>query len=164
MDKDGLILCDIQAKAFELSHDYTNCSSPIFIRRYMKSEIVRMLDNRGILQTTLYEKDLLERIEEEYGISNYGQIKYEKDALYWIGYIYRYYCYTFNRTSRQAYKIIKPDELYKVYLPYHTLSPAQAIERILESKNIDINETELERQYKVLKRIYLEDMEKHKHI
>ncbi len=57
-------------------------------------------------------------------------------------------------SSIQVYKIVKPKELRGLYLPYHTLDPSQAIERILESKNLLLDEKkELERQYEIFKRI-----------
>ena len=148
MDQNGLLLCEIQAKAFECSADEMKCSSKIFIRRFMHSDIAIFMDHNSFLNTNLYYRDLLERVDEQYGESDYGQVKFNKEELYWIGYIYRYYAYTYELSSRRAYKIIKPDELRKVFLGYHTLSPAQAIERILESKGLN-KETELERQYRI---------------
>lgn len=148
MDKDGLILCDIQAKTFEMSESYMQCGSRIFIRRFMNSDIVKLMDDSSFLQLNLDKKDLLDRINEEYGISEYGKVKYKKNELYWIGYIYRYYTYTYEISSRRAYKNIKPDELRNVFLGYHTLSPQQAIERILEPKDMG-KEKELERQYRI---------------
>ena len=53
-----------------------------------------------------------------------------------MGYLYRYWCYTFEKNSRQVYKIIKPRELRGLYYPYHSLDPAQAIDRILEAKQM----------------------------
>ena len=42
----------------------------------------------------------------------------------------------------------------EVFLPYHTMDPAQAIERILEAKGILMDENEeLNRQYEIFKRI-----------
>ena len=97
---------------------------------------------------------MLERIDEEYGPSNYGRVRYNSEELYWIGYIYRYYSYTYNKSSLQAYKTVKPKELRQFYLPYHTMSPEQAIERILEAHNLIHNdEDELYRQYIILKRV-----------
>lgn len=41
-----------------------------------------------------------------------------------------------------------------LFLPYHTMDPAQAIERILEAKGMLTDENaELERQYEIFKRI-----------
>ena len=68
--------------------------------------------------------------------------------MYWIGYIYRYFSFTYDLSSSQVYKIIKPKELRGLFLPYHTMDPSQAIERILEAKGMLADENaELERQY-----------------
>ena len=45
IDKDGLLLCELQGKTFEQSAAKTNCSSEIFIRRFMHSNIVNQIDN-----------------------------------------------------------------------------------------------------------------------
>ena len=110
IDHDGLILCDIQAETFELSIDKTNTSSEIFIRRFMHSEVAKYFDNKFILDSTLSSINILELLENEYGPSNYGNIKYTKEEIYWIGYIYRYFSYTYNYSSTQVYKIVKPKE------------------------------------------------------
>ena len=44
IDKDGLLLCDMQAKAFELSVTAQDTSSEVFIRRFMNSEVAKQLD------------------------------------------------------------------------------------------------------------------------
>ncbi len=154
IDSDGIYLCEMQAKTFELSIDTMDCSSEIFIRRTMNSDIIKLLDTGGIFVTNLMPKDLLERVTEQYGYSNYGSTKYTHNEMYWIGYMYRYFAYTYDLSSAQAYHFIKPKELRSVFLPYHTLDPSQAIERILEAKNLLTNEeTELLRQYEIFKRI-----------
>lgn len=154
MDKDGLILCELQGKAFELSVDLCDEGSQIFVRRFMNSKTANEFDTLAILQTNLRERDVLERIDEEYGKSDYGTIKYSQNEMFWIGYIYRYWSYTYGKSSRQLYRIVKPKELRDLFLPYHTLSPAQAIERILESKGLPINEADmLARQYAIYRRI-----------
>lgn len=154
INKDGLLLCELQAKAFEMSVDMTSTSSEIFIRRFMNSRIAKKLDNGAVLQTNIQAKDLLDRIEEQYGSSKYGSVKYTKNEIYWIGYIYRYFSYTYDMSSVQVYKIAKPKELRGLFLPYHTMDPAQAIERILEAKNLIFSEEEeLRRQYEIFRKI-----------
>ncbi len=154
IDKDGLILCELQAKAFKLSQEFMQTSSAIFIRRFMNSEVASSMDNDVFLQHNIGEKALLDRINEEYGISQYGSEKYTKNELYWIGYIYRYYVYTYKISSRQAYKIIKPKELRALYLPYHTMDAKTAIVRILESKGLlRDKEEEFLRQYEVFRKL-----------
>lgn len=154
IDKDGLLLCDMQANAFEMSITAQGTSSEIFIRRFMNSDIVKKIDNLDILQSNLQAKDLLDIIDEEYGKSNYGSVKYTANEMYWIGYIYRYYAYTYGKSSVQVYKIIKPKELRAVFLPYHTMDPAQAIDRILEAKGLDCDAMNNElKQYEIFKRV-----------
>lgn len=155
IDKDGLLLCELQAKTFEMSIDATKVSSEIFIRRFMNSQISKSIDSCEILQTNMQAKDILERIEEQYGKSNYGSKRYTKNELYWIGYIYRYFSYTYEKSSVQIYKIVKPKELRALFLPYHTLDSSQAIERILEAKNLFIvdDKAEIVRQYQIYKSI-----------
>ena len=120
----------------------------------MNSKIGKSIDDGGILQTNMNDYDVVERVQEQYGESQYGSVKYTANELYWIGYIYRYYSYTYELSSIQVYKIIKPKELRELFLAYHTLDPSQAIERILEAKNIlHDDEGELQRQYTIFKRI-----------
>ncbi len=154
IDRDGSILCDLQARTFELSLTEQNTSSPIFIRRFMHSRIAKDLDSGAILQTNIQPKDILDMIDEEYGRSSYGSEKYSPAELHWIGYMYRYYAYTFERSSNQVYKTIKPRELRGLFLPYHTMDPAQALDRILEAGGITTdNAAEEIRQYEILKRV-----------
>ena len=154
IDKDGLLLCDMQANAFELSGTLLNTSSEVFIRRFMNSDVAKQLDNKAVLQSNIQAGDLLSLITEEYGESNYGSVKYTSNELYWIGYIYRYFAYTYDKTSLQVYKIVKPKELRGLFLPYHTMAPAQAIDRILESKGLSSDRVDEEkRHYEIFKRI-----------
>lgn len=149
-DRTGLQLCSLQAETFEKSVSCVDTSSEIFIRRFMNSDLAKLIDNKAILMMNYRPDDLLEQIEEQYGKSSYGSVKYRLDEMYWIGYIYRYYSYTYELSSVQIYKKIKPKELRRLYAPYHTLDPSQAIERILEAKGeIRNEEEELKRQYAI---------------
>ena len=161
LNKDELLLCELQATAFENSIDKMASSSGIFIRRFMKSKIAKSLDNESVLESNIQAKDILQMIDEEYGVSNYGTVKYTHNEMYWIGYIYRYFSFTYDLSSSQVYKIIKPKELRGLFLPYHTMDPSQAIERILEAKGMFIDEeTELQRQYEIFKRIRMSKKDK----
>lgn len=74
--------------------------------------------------------------------------------MYWIGYLYRYFSYTYELSSIRVYKIVKPKEFRGLFLPYHILSPEQAIGRILEAKGMMLNlEDEINRQFEIYKRI-----------
>ena len=159
MDKDGLLLCSIQGRIFEESNAKYATSSPVFIRRFMNSELAREIDSGGLLERPFNEEDGFARLDEEFGTSSYGTEKYPTEVLYWIGYIYRYFAYTKQKSSLQVYKIIKPKELRGLYLSYHTLDPAFAIDRILEAKHLPLSEAEeQQRQLEILKKHYRELM------
>ena len=162
INKDGLLLCKLQATAFENSIDKMDSSSEIFIRRFMNSKVVKSLDNLSILDSNIQANDILQLINDEYGITNYGSVKYTRNEMYWIGYIYRYFSFTYELSSVQIYKIVKPKELRELFLPYHTMDPSQAIERILEAKGMLTDKNaELERQYKIFKRIRTTNKQQH---
>ena len=136
MDTDGLILCRMQAEIFELSLKRES-SSPVFIRRFMNSDAAARMDKVSFLNTSQSELQVLDEIEEAYHNKAYGTKKYDKEELYWMGYIYRYWAFTYGMKSRQIYPICNGGDLRRHYLFYHTLSPEKAIERILEEKGYE---------------------------
>lgn len=152
IDDIGIKLCKVQGEIFSLSIAKTECSSAIFIRRFMNSYFASRLDNGGLVSEVFDSNVVFEELEYEYGASSYGKEKYSTEELYWIGYIYRYWCYTRELTSKQVYKIIKPKELRGLYFPYHSLDPKQAIDRILEAKDIDESDY-TKRGVEILRRI-----------
>lgn len=139
IDTDGLILCKIQGKIFEKSVNKVNSSSEIFIRRFMNSDIVTEMDSLAFLDGSLSDDGVIYEIEKEYGKTEYGKVKYNSEVMFWIGYLYRYFSYCYELSSKQVYKIVKPKELNQLYYVYHTFDCSQAIERILESKNISFD-------------------------
>lgn len=54
--------------------------------------------------------------------------------------------------SKQVYKQMKAKELRQLYYPYHSLDPAQAIERILESNGSE-EEDYTEKGVRILREI-----------
>lgn len=137
IDEIGLKLCKMQAEVFAASIKDTTCSSPIFMRRFMNSQVAQRMDLGGFLFEACDKNQIFEEIDTEFGESSYGKERYYEEELYWIGYVYRYWSYTYQKTSKQIYKFIKPKELRSLYYPYHSLDPAQAIERILEAKGVN---------------------------
>ncbi len=132
IDSLGLKLCSYQATLFEKTIKETDCSSQIFIRRFMNSKLAERIDNTGFIFDSTDYIDALIEIENQYGKSSYGIEKYKVEEMYWIGYIYRYWAYITGESSKKIYKKIKPEKLRKLYFPYHSLDPKQAIERIME--------------------------------
>ena len=136
MDQVGLLLCDVQGKIFEQSVTSEECSSSIFIRRYMNSKFVSRMDNLTFINESMTVEEIFEELDIEYGKTSYGKIKFSVNEMYWIGYIYRYLSYVYQIDSKNAYKIIKGTELRHLFFAYHSLATMNAIDRILEAKSI----------------------------
>lgn len=152
IDEEGLKLCELQADVFAKSIEMTKCSSPIFIRRFMNSQVAVRMDHRGFLLEASDDISILNEVEAQYGMTSYGKERYNREELYWMGYLYRYWAYTYEISSKHVYKQMKANELRKLYYPYHSLDPAQAIERILESKGIE-EEDYIEKGVRILREI-----------
>ena len=155
IDSLGLKLCSFQAQLFEESLNKCECSSRIFTRRFLNSELAKRMDNDGFLFESLTISDAIDEINQQYGESTYGKEKYTAEEMYWIGYIYRYWSYCHEQTSRLIYKIVKPEQMNKMYFPYHSLDPCQAIERILEETGMEaVNEADdISRGVEILRKI-----------
>lgn len=135
-DEYGLKLSRYQGELFLMSKEKAACSSPVFLRRFMYSDVARRMDGEGFLFEATGQSDVLNEIDAQFGKSDYGKMKYDGEELYWMGYLYRYWCYTREISSKKLYKMIKPGELKKLYYPYHSLDPAMAIERIMEANRL----------------------------
>ena len=152
IDTYGLKLCAFQAELFKNSAVKEACSSRIFIRRFMNSDLAARMDSPGFYFEATSIPDAFEEINLQYGKTDYGQTKYSPEELYWMGYLYRYWAYISGMSSRQLYKKAKPEELKSLYFPYHSLDPEQAIERILEAKGIG-QENDIARGVDIMRRV-----------
>ena len=48
----------------------------------MNSKICKSIDDGGILQTNMNNYDVVERVQEQYGESQYGSVKYTANELF----------------------------------------------------------------------------------
>ena len=145
LDSMEIKLCQMQAKIFEKSIEKTNYSSPIFIRRFMLSDLAKTFDDKKYLYSTITIDETYDVLDEEYGKSSYGQIKYTENQMFWIGYIYRCISIKYNLSSKTVYELFNAREIIKHYNIGHTFDIVQATERMMESINYnnDIEEKSL---------------------
>lgn len=146
MNKEGRRLCDIQADLFEKSVTTLEMSSEVFVRRFMNSKIASEFDSKVFLDDSKTIDDVFNELNNQYGRTNYGSKKYNKDIMYWSGYLYRYFCYTYEISSKQAYKYLPLKYVAGSFMPYHSLDVPQAIERLLEAKHISFNDDDIMRK------------------
>jgi len=136
IDDRGLSLCRFQALLFEQSIGKIDSSSSYFIKCFMNSPVAAQIDKDSFVFEAENTESIFEKLNTEYRFGR-GNAKYTSDSLFWIGYVYRYWCYTYQISSKAVYRTIRADEMNSLYLPYHTMDPTAAIRRILEAKSIN---------------------------
>ena len=118
----------------------------------MLSDLAKRMYTEGFLFSATDISDAMSEIESQYGSSDYGTEKFGREEIYWAGYIYRYWSYITAKSSKQIYRIVKPEELRNLYFPYHSLDPEQAIERIKEAKGL-LEEDDIKRGVEILREV-----------
>ena len=155
LDYNEYSVCRLQGKLFEVSVKLTDSSSPVFIRRFMNSEIACSFDDKSILLSALDINNVIDLLEDEYGKTEYGSKKYSPDELYWIGYIYRVLCFYYDKTSKAIVKLFSPTNVVKYYNIYHTFDPEYAAERMMEEAGVVCDYTV--RGVQILKKLTIAD-------
>ena len=128
-----MALCDTQGQLFELAAE-RGYASETFIKAYMTSAVAADMDKEFHHIQWAGKAYILSRMEDEFAdqLVKVGEI-YDKEALYWMGYIYRYWHFYTDENSREIYKQAPAKTVNVVYLMYHTMSPEMAIDRLREA-------------------------------
>ncbi|MBQ8139793.1 MAG: antitoxin [Lachnospiraceae bacterium] len=134
-DHTGLLLAEYQGKLFEKSCDL-NCSTGIFIRRFLHSDLLKKLDLNDTSKLSLDVNEGITNITEQFGDSEYGSVKYSKSSMFWIGYMYRYISYTREINTVLLSKLFNYKQLNDVYFSFHTQDPEWCVRNLLEINNI----------------------------
>ena len=130
-----MALCDTQGQLFELSAEQ-GYASESFIKAYMTSDVASDMDKEFHHIQWAGKAYILSRMEEERAdvLTQDGEV-YDREALYWMGYLYRYWHFYTGEGSREIYKQAPARTMNVVYLMYHTMSPELAIDRLKETSN-----------------------------
>ncbi|MBO4787773.1 MAG: hypothetical protein J5531_02610 [Lachnospiraceae bacterium] len=131
LDHNGLLLAEYQGKLFEKSTEL-DCSTGIFIRRFLHSDLLKRLDKNNTASLSLDVDEGIRAITEQFGRSDYGKIKYSKSALFWIGYMYRYISYTRDMSTEYISKMFHYKQMNDVYYAFHTQDPEWCVRSLLE--------------------------------
>ena len=151
-DHNGLLLAEYQGKLFEKSTEL-NCSTGIFMRRFLHSHLLKKLDTNNPSSLSLDVTEGTYSILEQFGDSDYGKLKYSKNSLFWIGYMYRYISYTREQSTKFVMKIFDYKQMNDVYYSFHTQDPEWCVQSLLEINNL--NENIFDNNYR-LKQIIIE--------
>lgn len=130
MNELELKLCDIQGRLFELSVK-KGLSSSSFVKTFMLSETAKALDSKYNRMQWAGEEYLLEEICSNNNIDTNREV-FNKEVMYWIGYIYRYWHFYTGEDSSKIYKQANVKTMKRNYMMFHTLAPELAIDNLLE--------------------------------
>ncbi len=130
-DHNGLLVAEYQGKLFEKSTEL-ECSTAIFIRRFLHSDLVKKMDVNDPATLTLDVNEGIQSIQNQFGKSDYGKIKYSKSTMFWMGYMYRYISYTREVTTKFVMKLFPYKYLNDVYYSFHTQDPEWCVRSLLE--------------------------------
>ena len=152
MDKSlQLALADMQGQLFELSKDL-GYDSESFIKAFMQSDIAKDLDSEFNHLQWAGKEYILDRIKEELADKLIiGGEAYDKETLYWTGYLYRSWHFYTGESSKEIYKQAPAKTMRVTYFPYHTLSVELAIDRLKETYKEKNNEDSTVEKIKKLK-------------
>lgn len=125
-------ICQMQASLFEESLAKANFSSPMFIRRYMKSEEAKMFSNKNYLMVSITTDEIINSLNQKYQATTKSPM-YTAKEMYWIGYIYGGLCFIYDLSPNELYKLFPPKEIVKYYNIYHTFGIEEAAERMMEN-------------------------------
>ena len=130
MDGLQLKLCDIQGRLFELS-GANGYDSVTFIKAFMTSEVAKGLDSKFNRMQWAGEEYLLAEVADNAELTKSG-IVYDKEVLYWTGYLYRFWHFATGEDSKEIYRQAPAETMSRNWLIFHTLAPEVAIEDLKE--------------------------------
>ena len=107
-----------------------NSAHRIFIRRFLHSELLKRLDTNNPSLLSLDVNEGINSISEQFGETDYGEIKFSPGALFWIGYMYRYWHLYTGFGSTKIIRMTPVDTMKRNYTMFHTMDPVVAL-RIL---------------------------------
>jgi hypothetical protein len=123
-------LCDIQGRLFELSHR-SGLESSAFVKAFMNSQTCAFLDMPYDRLQWAGEEYILENLLDECSVP-LSEKQYSREALFWMGYVYRYWHLTMGESSQEIYAQAGAERMEACYLGFHTLDVVMAIENLKE--------------------------------
>lgn len=122
-------LCDIQGRLFELSLK-EGYESKSFVEKFMNSNVAAALDDVYDRLQWAGEEYLLEEFADEV-ILQKGEL-FDREVMYWMGYVYRYWHYYTGATSKEIYKLADVKIMQESWLGFHSLDVEMAIDDLQE--------------------------------
>ncbi|MDR0334336.1 MAG: hypothetical protein LBH69_00400 [Methanomassiliicoccaceae archaeon] len=122
-----MLLCELQGRFFEHSLK-KGFGSLEFVDMFMMSTCAADLDMEFNRLQWLGEAYLMAEFIDEAGDKLASGKQYSGDALFWTGYIYRYWHFLTGESSREISKQAPAKRMMRAYPFYHTVSNKMAVE------------------------------------
>ncbi|HIV63570.1 MAG TPA: hypothetical protein H9693_02250 [Firmicutes bacterium] len=132
MEAMELKLCDIQGRLFELFAD-SRYDAESLVKTFMTSNLAKDLDSEYNRMQWAGEEYLFEELIavcKEKLVLKTEDIS--KEALFWMGYIYRYWHFYTGEESAKIYRQAPFGTMNTNYLMFHTLDAEVAIDDLKE--------------------------------
>ena len=126
-----LQLCDIQGRLFELALK-NNIKYPDFAEKYMNSQTAAFMDYPYDRLQWAGEEYILENLMDEVILEKCKGENYDREEVYWMGYVYRYWHFYADESSKQIYSQADAPLMRSCYLGFHTMDVAMAVEDLKE--------------------------------
>lgn len=143
IDDTGLLSCKFVSDLFEYSTKAKECSSKVFIKAFVYSTVAKRVSSDSFLLDSLDIVSAYNQIKKEKKLTRGSEI-YPSYVMAWIGYIMEYFTKVTDIPLTAFYRKIKPEELYILYEPYHSLDTELAIKRICEASGINLDRNNLD--------------------
>lgn len=127
-----LRLCKTQGDLFEMialkSYD---CDE--FVRIFMNSRTAEAYDSEYDQVQWAGKEYILEELELGFGPLPKSKYVYDPEAMFWMGYLYRYWHFYTGESSKEIYGYADAGMMARIYPGFHTLDDREAIDRLLEA-------------------------------
>ncbi|MBR0414632.1 MAG: hypothetical protein IJI67_06150 [Clostridia bacterium] len=124
-------LCDMQGRLFQLSVE-KGFESKNFITVFMTSQIAKGLDAEFDRTQWVGEEYLMDELASDFKEKLLSGTCFDKEVMYWIGYLYRFWHYYTGESSREILKQASPKTMSGNYLMFHTMENQMAVDNLKE--------------------------------
>ena len=131
LDSFRLQLCDIQGRLFERS-GAEGLDSASFARAFMEGPVGAGYDLPFDRTQWMGEAYLLDEVRDLAGGLVAAGLSYSADALYWMGYTYRWWHFFTGESSAQIHRIADAETMNANYAGFHTIGMDLAVENLKE--------------------------------
>ena len=127
-----LNLCKRQGRLFALA-SAEGYNSKKFIQSFMKSELAKGIDSVYNRYQWVGEDYWLQELMDEIKkpVPKTGEVL-EEDVMYWIGYLYRFWHFYKDASSKDIFAIAPYERMNTNYLFFHSMSPEMAVDDLIE--------------------------------